>query len=731
MKLHSLFVLALALVCAPARAQVTPGLIAPGQVLGNFGTSPAAPGPTNLMTFPVVSGNLACFTGTTGVLQDCGQSPTYIAGNVTYVESCGAKGDGIADDAGAIRNCAAQVGARNFGGKVGLSCNKTYLLASRDPLGNGIAILHPYSNVTYEGCGDSSVLKVANNMNTTSTQFAVIYPPDETSTYNYSNTQYRNFKIDFNGANNNCANTCNYQNVGIGTRYGSAVTVDNITFLSNPGSQDISFGLNSGLTVNYVTVRNSRSFNPCDQVNTACTDHSAFYAVATQFTVIGNLCSNTAPSNTSTCIEMHGVELNAVGNSDLNFAKSFNVAAQIGHTANTVTITGHTSFGAQKGVTLWALNGLTFNNVNISNSVWRRSASNINQSVAFMDFDSQVTDAGNTNLIFANNIIDGSAIAAGTADVTPVIAIGRSANTVIAGNTITGNSGECIATGTLTAASSATIMDNTLIDCGQTSNAAHKRGILAPVSGPAASFNVSNNRIANVAATYMTTGIDISLNVASGYIAPNNRIEGVVQGVILNGTGYFPYSLFGVMYSVGQGLPLTSTAAMTNGQILVGQTGAAPLPQTVSGDCTLAASGAVTCPKATLQSLALAPAATLSTTGAMMGLGASCSVTPAHTGRVKVEFIGTAANATASNVTTIKVYESTGTAPANGAATTGTQVGGPVSAQNNIASGVTPFVNGGVLTGLSPGTPYWFDLNVATSGGSASVNGVTCNAIEF
>lgn len=39
---------------------------------------------------------------------------------------------------------------------------------------------------------------------------------------------------------------------------------------------------------------------------------------------------------------------------------------------------------------------------------------------------------------------------------------------------------------------------------------------------------------------------------------------------------------------------VASTAAMTNGQLLVGQTSAAPLPKTVSGDATLAASGALT-----------------------------------------------------------------------------------------------------------------------------------------
>jgi hypothetical protein len=48
----------------------------------------------------------------------------------------------------------------------------------------------------------------------------------------------------------------------------------------------------------------------------------------------------------------------------------------------------------------------------------------------------------------------------------------------------------------------------------------------------------------------------------------------------------------GVMLGTGTSAPAT-TAALTNGQLLVGQTGGDPLPKTISGDITVAASGAV------------------------------------------------------------------------------------------------------------------------------------------
>jgi hypothetical protein len=59
------------------------------------------------------------------------------------------------------------------------------------------------------------------------------------------------------------------------------------------------------------------------------------------------------------------------------------------------------------------------------------------------------------------------------------------------------------------------------------------------------------------------------------------------SGTISGGTAH------GVGIATGAS-SMTSTAVMTNGQLLVGQTGADPLPKTVSGDATMAAGGALT-----------------------------------------------------------------------------------------------------------------------------------------
>jgi hypothetical protein len=148
---------------------------------------------------------------------------------------------------------------------------------------------------------------------------------------------------------------------------------------------------------------------------------------------------------------------------------------------------------------------------------------------------------------------------------------------------------------------------------------------------------------------------------------------------------------------------------------------------TTTGTCALAMNSAV------LQANPANPTGTTNTTGLMMGLGGTCKLTPTYSTRIKVEFLGNAqTTGAAGTFTTIKIFFGTGTAPVNGAAITGTQIGNliqPVNAASNIGS---VFINGGVITGLTPGTAYWFDISVASSNVSntATPSGLSCNAVE-
>jgi hypothetical protein len=126
------------------------------------------------------------------------------------------------------------------------------------------------------------------------------------------------------------------------------------------------------------------------------------------------------------------------------------------------------------------------------------------------------------------------------------------------------------------------------------------------------------------------------------------------------------------------------------------------------------------------------PSGTTSLTGVMMGLGGVCSITPAKTGRVLVLFTGNQLSSSASDGAASQIRFGTGSAPANGAALTGTTAGNPVA--TNSVTGPTqsnPFSNVALLSGLTLNTAYWIDLAVnAITGGTATPQSLTFVAIE-
>jgi hypothetical protein len=134
---------------------------------------------------------------------------------------------------------------------------------------------------------------------------------------------------------------------------------------------------------------------------------------------------------------------------------------------------------------------------------------------------------------------------------------------------------------------------------------------------------------------------------------------------------------------------------------------------------------------ATLQVTPTIPTGTSSTSVVMMGLGSTCKITPVFSSRVKVLFIGVSTNSTTGQVTDMRVFFGTGSAPANGVAQTGTQVGTFVLSQAASSGDNNSFTNGGLVTGLTPGVPVWFDIGMNVSGGTGSIITVACTLEEF
>jgi Periplasmic copper-binding protein (NosD) len=131
------------------------------------------------------------------------------------------------------------------------------------------------------------------------------------------------------------------------------------------------------------------------------------------------------------------------------------------------------------------------------------------------------------------------------------------------------------------------------------------------------------------------------------------------------------------------------------------------------------------------------PTATASASLVMMGLGTTCTFTPKGSGSVMATACGFWNTATASINGTLSARFGTGTAPANAAAVTGTRWGtGTADASINAArtqSGAVPFSFTQVITGLTAGTAYWFDLTTSTTNAadSATITNVEMTFVEL
>lgn len=88
-------------------------------------------------------------------------------------------------------------------------------------------------------------------------------------------------------------------------------------------------------------------------------------------------------------------------------------------------------------------------------------------------------------------------------------------------------------------------------------------------------------------------GPDTLVGLASTGTFTNKTWNGATITVAFGGTGATSLTAHGILLGEGVGA-VVATAAMTNGQLLVGQTGTDPLPTALSGDATLSAAGALT-----------------------------------------------------------------------------------------------------------------------------------------
>lgn len=115
----------------------------------------------------------------------------------------------------------------------------------------------------------------------------------------------------------------------------------------------------------------------------------------------------------------------------------------------------------------------------------------------------------------------------------------------------------------------------------------------------------------------------------------------------------------------------------------------------------------------------------VTTSAAFVMAGYGLTFTPKKTGIVLVLWYGGASNNTGGDGVILKLAYGTGAAPSGGVAAVGTQAGVNITITNAGANAVIPFSHVVLITGLTVGTTYWFDLQIAQTGGgtAASQNG--------
>jgi len=110
------------------------------------------------------------------------------------------------------------------------------------------------------------------------------------------------------------------------------------------------------------------------------------------------------------------------------------------------------------------------------------------------------------------------------------------------------------------------------------------------------------------------------------------------------------------------------------------------------------------------------PTGTQSTTVVMMGLGATAHLTPNGSGIFMIIISGsvqnTAGNNGPLNNSKLQIYYGSGTAPANGAAVTGTAIGTQMKQQSHNNTNQMAWSMSAIVSGLSVGTAYWFDIGL-------------------
>lgn len=231
------------------------------------------------------------------------------------------------------------------------------------------------------------------------------------------------------------------------------------------------------------------------------------------------------------------------------------------------------------------------------------------------------------------------------------------------------------------------------------------------------------------------TPSSINLTNATAYPAATNSTLGIVRPdtTTITQSGGILSAVGGVATSIA---PLSTTVTgATNGDILGVTTSGCGAGSPCLAQSSFAALLAAN-PEAILQGSPTTPTGTVSTTGAMMGLGVStCRFTPVNSTRAEFNIQGSVNSsvATAGATVSLRFADAAVTAaPTNPSGTTspvGTQIALPQAITSSTGGAFGVFNLSAIVSSLILGHTYWIDLDAVSSSGASGVNfsNITCN----
>lgn len=345
----------------------------------------------------------------------------------------------------------------------------------------------------------------------------------------------RNITLDYNGVGNSCGGQCSAVNGMIAIEVCDNILIDNVTFLHNSGSNNVSIGRNKfPYTCSNARVTNTHHAHNGDDVNSAAGDHSSIWLTADGYTLIGNTLEF-GPIVNGAAFEMHGRAGIATGNTVTGYFNGVNLSNEttgIGGGPDPsygMSFSYNNLYNVSAGVTVWGKPSSSQVNITVNGN---NIVANPSYFLYYIDADGNVSTSGNNlNLAIQNNTLENPVIPAASSN--GGINVGAYSTAIITGNLIYNSAGPCIqTTPRFPGAGVLTVVSNQCNNPSLTLTGSAKTGMTFAAAGTIHNANIQNNSVDGIG---LSSGILSSLVTNDCYIG-GNSVTGATTKVTNTGT---------------------------------------------------------------------------------------------------------------------------------------------------------------------------------------------------